>query len=143
MASRIEKTTRRVAGRVRKATKSAATATRRASDVMERVEKATRGIDSRSNAKKVGRAAKQLAKSAVVGAATMGLRSAVAAIEKKLARARPKPTRGKKALKVAGAVAVMAGAAMVARKIVKSRRARASEAPAMEPEGEMERGPEY
>jgi hypothetical protein len=142
MASRIEKTTRRVAGRVRKATKSAATATRRASDVLDRVELATRGMEKRRNIKKVSRAAEKLVKSAAVGAATMGLKRAVAAVEKKLNRR--KPSRGKKALKVAGVVAVVAGAAVIARKTVKARRLKnETPPPAMEPEEEMQPGPDY
>jgi len=139
MASRIEKTTRRVAGKVRKATQTAASATRRASDVLERVEKATRGLDRRRNIKKASRAAEKLVKSAAVGVATVGLKRAVAAVEKKLKRR--KPSRGKKALKVAGAVAAVAGAAVLARKAVKARRAKHEPPPpAMEPEEEMERG---
>jgi hydroxyethylthiazole kinase-like sugar kinase family protein len=145
MASRIEKTTRRVAGRVRSATETAASATRRASAVLDQVEKATRGIDSRRNVKKATRAAQKLARSAAVGVAAAGLKRAVAAVEKKLKKR--KPSRGKKLLKAAGAVAVVAGAAMIARKAVKAKRAKAAagpaSAPAMEPEAEMERGPDY
>ena len=141
MASRIEKTTRRVAGKVRKATQSAAVATRRASDVLERVEKATRGLDRRRNIKKASRAAEKLVKSAAVGVATVGLKRAVAAVEKKLNRR--KPSRGKKALKVAGAVAAVAGAAVLARKVVKSRKAKNPPSPtALEPEEEMSSAPE-
>lgn len=142
MASRIEKKARRVAGGVRKATVSAAAATRRASDVLEQVEKATRGLERRRTIKKASRAAEKLVKSAAVGVAAAGLKRAVAAVEKKLGRR--KPSRGKKALKVAGAVAAVAGVAVLTRKAVKARQARnASRPPAMEPEAEMERSPEY
>lgn len=142
MASRIEKTTRRVAGGVRKATVTAAAATRRASDVLDRVEKATRGLDRRRTVKKTSRTLEKLAKSAALGVAAAGLKRAVAAVEKKLGR--QKPSRGKKALKVAGAVAAVAGAAVIARKAVKARQARkAAPPPTLEPEAEMERGPEY
>jgi hypothetical protein len=136
MASRIEKTTRRVAGKVRRATESAASATRRASAVLDRVEEATRGIDRRRNIKKASRAVEKLAKSAALGAATVGLKRAAEAMEKRLTR--KKPSRGKKALKVAGAVAVVAGAAVIARKAVKAKRARnRGETASTEP------GPEY
>jgi hypothetical protein len=141
MASRLEKTTRRVAGRVRQATKSAAVATRRASDVLDRVEKATRGLESSRTVKKASKAAGKLAKSAAVGIASVGLRRAVEAVSKKLAR--KKPSRGRKALKVAGAVAAVAGAAVVANKVIKSRR-RANTGPrAMDSEERVEPGPEY
>ena len=141
MASRIEKTTRSVAGKVRKATKTAATATRRAAVVLDRVEMATRGMEKRRNIKKVSRAAEKLVKSAAMGAATVGLKRAVLAVEKKLNKR--KPSRGKKALKVAGVVAAVAGAAVITRKTMKTRRLK-NEAPppAMEPEEEMQPGPE-
>jgi hypothetical protein len=141
MASRIEKKARRVAGGVRKATVSAAAATRRASDVLEQVEKATRGLERRRTIKKASRAAEKLVKSAAVGVAAAGLKRALAAVEKKLGRR--KPSRRKKALKVVGAVAAVAGAAVLARKAVKARQARNASRPAMEPEAEMERSPEY
>jgi hypothetical protein len=141
MASRLEKTTRRVAGRVRQVTKSAAVATRRASDVLDRVEKATRGLESRSTVKKASRAAGKLAKTAAVGVASLGLRRAVEAVSKKMGR--KKPSRGRKALKVAGVVAAVAGAAVVANKVIKSKR-RASTGPkAVDREERMEPGPEY
>jgi hypothetical protein len=142
MASRIEKATRRVAGKVRQATVTAASATRRASDVMERVEKATRALDRRQNIKKAGRTAEKLVKSAALGVATVGLKRAMTAMEKKLKKR--KPSRGKKALKVAGAVAVVAGAAVLVRQAAKTRRAKnESPPPPVEPEEEMELGPDY
>jgi hypothetical protein len=99
-------------------------------------------MEKRRNIKKVSRAAEKLVKSAAVGAATVGLKRAIAAVEKKLNRR--KPSRGKKALKVVGVVAAVAGAAVLARKAVKARRAKnETPAPAMEPEEEMQPGPEY
>jgi len=141
MASRIEKTTRNVAGKVRKVTKTAATATRRASNVLDRVEMATRGMEKRRNIKKVSRAAEKLVKSAAVGVATVGLKRAMAAVEKKLNKR--KPSRGKKALKVVGVVAAVAGAAVIARKRMKTRVVKnETPPPAIEPEEEMQPGPE-
>jgi hypothetical protein len=145
MASRIEKTTRSVAGRVRQATKNAANATRRASQVLEQVEKATRPLESRRTIKKASKAVSKMAKSAALGAVAVGLRSAMDSAGKKLdqVKRRRKPSRGKKVLKVATTMAAVAGAAVLAKKVVKARRARGTTSRPMEPEGEMEHGPEY
>ena len=105
------------------------------------MERATRGIESRRAVKKASRAAEKLAKSAALGAASVGLRRAVDAVGKKLGR--KKPSRGKKALKVMGTVAAVAGAAVLARKAIKSKNNRNKANRAMEPEAEMERGPDF
>ncbi|MEO8199431.1 MAG: hypothetical protein ABI679_02815 [Gemmatimonadota bacterium] len=143
MATRTEKASRRVAGRVKQMTKSAASASRRAAKVLDRVEKATRKMDSSRKVRNAKKAVGRVAKSAAVGAIAMGLREAAGLAGRKLTEmSRPKSSGKKKALKVAGAVVAVAGAAALATRAVKASRARRASPKPMEPESEMERGEE-
>lgn len=119
MATRTEKMTSRIAGKVGKGSKAAADASRRVSKVMDRVAAASERLNSPRKVSKTKRTLVSVAKAAAVGAVVAGARRAARFAEDRadaLEAGQKRKSRIKTAAKVAGVAAMVAGAVVLARR---------------------------